>query len=56
MLELCPRSLKVYPVKKEKWFFSKIFLFLTDTNEEEIVLINNVYGVYIPNYEASLHH
>ena len=41
--------LKVLPRKERKNFFSKfnnkIFIFLTDTNKERIVLTNVVYGV-----------
>ena len=38
MLELCPTSLKFYPLKKEKQVFdkfgNKIFIFLTDSKKE----------------------
>ena len=50
--------LKVFPRKERKtsfqFFFNKIFIFLTDTNKEKIVLTNVVYGVYIPHLEESL--
>ena len=57
MLELCPTSLKFYPVKKEKQVFDKFgnkILNIPNRYQERIVLTNVVYGIYIPHLEEIL--